>query len=180
MSGDKNGRPYLISMNPDACLFEALIVPHRSLSPRALWALVGAIAALCGLTAGMAIWQGAWPVGGFAVLELTLVALLIRINVRAARAAELVLLTSEGLRIVRTDPNGGRSEMELPPHWLRVRLLERPGQVPLLTVTARGVSEEVGRCLGEGEKRELAAALDAALHRLRNPRFDNPQLRTEA
>jgi hypothetical protein len=41
---------------------------------------------------------------------------------------------------------------------------------------ARDFSEEVGRCLGEAEKRDLAAALDAALHRWRNPRFDNPQL----
>jgi hypothetical protein len=34
----------------------------------------------------------------------------------------------------------------------------------------------VGSCLGAAEKRELAAALEDALHRWRNPRFDNPQL----
>jgi uncharacterized membrane protein len=65
----------------------------------------------------------------------------------------------------------------LPPTWLNVRLTERAGRVPLLTLDARDFSEEVGRCLGEAEKRDLAAALDAALHRWRNPRFDNPQLR---
>jgi uncharacterized membrane protein len=177
VSGGKDGRPHLISVTQDACQFEAVIVPHRSLSPRALWALAGVIAALCCATTGMAVWNGAWPVGAFAALEFVLAALLFRLNVRAAREAELVLLTESGLRIVRTDARGARREVELPPHWLRVRLAERPGQVPLLTLAARGVSEEVGSCLGEGEKRELAAALDAALHRWRNPRFDNPQLR---
>jgi uncharacterized membrane protein len=176
VSGGKDGGPHLSSVKRDACLFEAVIVPHRSLSAGALWALVAVIAASCAFTAGMAIWRGAWPVGGFAALELALAALLIRLNVRAARAAELVLLTESGLRIVRTDAKGGRRELELPAHWLRVRLVERPGQVPLLTLAARGVSEEVGGCLGDAEKRELAAALDAALHRWRHPRFDNPQL----
>ena len=33
------------------------------------------------------------------------------------------------------------------------------------------------RALGEAEKRDLAACLTRALHRARNPVFDNPQLR---
>jgi hypothetical protein len=36
---------------------------------------------------------------------------------------------------------------------------------------------EIGQLLGEDDKRDLAAALDAALTRYRNPVFDNPQLR---
>ena len=36
---------------------------------------------------------------------------------------------------------------------------------------------EVGAELGEAEKRDLAEALNLALHRHRNPVFDNPQLR---
>jgi uncharacterized membrane protein len=172
----RTGDPHLISVNQDACQFEAVIVPHRSLSPRALGLLTAAVALLCCVTSGMAVWNGAWPVGGFAALELLLAALLFRLNARAAREAELVLLTDSGLRIVRTDARGARREKVLPPSWLRVRLDERPGQVPVLTLAARGVAEEVGSCLGAAEKRELAAALEDALHRWRNPRFDNPQL----
>jgi uncharacterized membrane protein len=171
--------PHLMSMDQDACLFEAVIVPHRSLSPRALAVLLGVIGVLACATAAAAVSQGAWPVGGFTIIELGLAALLFRLNARAARQAELVLLSESALRIIRTHANGGRSEMALSPHWLRVRLTDRPGRVPLLTLAARGVDEEVGRCLGEAEKRELAAALDAALNRWRNPRFDNPQLRDE-
>lgn len=166
-------------MDQEACLFEAVIVPHRSLSPRALAALPCAIGVLACATAAAAVWHGAWPVGGFAFIELGLAAVLFRMNARAAREAELVLLSESTLRIIRTDANGSRRELVLSPQWLRVRLTDRPGRVSLLTLTARGVNEEVARCLGEAEKRELAAALDAALHRWRNPRFDNPQLRAE-
>jgi uncharacterized membrane protein len=180
VSGGKHGRPHLISVSQDACQFEAVIMPHRSLSPRALWVLTGVIAILCCVTTAMAAWKGAWPVAGFATIELLLAAFLMRLNVRAAREAELVLLTESGLRIVRTDARGARYEVAVPAQWLRVRLVERPGQVPQLTLAARGVSEEIARCLGEGEKRHLAAALDVALDRWRNPRFDNPQLRDEA
>ena len=43
--------------------------------------------------------------------------------------------------------------------------------------TDRGLRiEEVARALGEDEKRSLASALHSALHKLRNPHFDNPQL----
>jgi uncharacterized membrane protein len=54
---------------------------------------------------------------------------------------------------------------------------EAPGRVPRLVLTARNVREEIGAALGETEKRDLAAALGAALHRRRNPTFENSQLR---
>jgi hypothetical protein len=49
--------------------------------------------------------------------------------------------------------------------------------VPRLMLTRYGISEEIARALGEVEKRDLAASLKRALHRARNPVFDNPQLR---
>jgi hypothetical protein len=51
--------------------------------------------------------------------------------------------------------------------------------VPGLWLGTRGEREEVGNCLGEAAKRDLAQALQEALYRLRNPRFDNPQLADE-
>jgi hypothetical protein len=49
--------------------------------------------------------------------------------------------------------------------------------VPKLVLTRHGVNEEIGAALGEAEKRDLAGCLRGALHRARNPVFDNPQLR---
>jgi hypothetical protein len=37
--------------------------------------------------------------------------------------------------------------------------------------------EEIGDVLGEEEKRDLFGALRDAVLRVRNPRFDNPQLK---
>ncbi len=157
-------------------LFEALIVPHRSLSRRGLNLLVGAIGALCAVNATVFVALGAWPVGGFTGVELLLAAFLLRLNAQGARASELLVLTPEALRITRTDPRGQREERSLPPGWLSVRLEERPGRVPALIATVGGRHEELGRSLGEVEKRDLAAALAAALHGWRNPCFENPQL----
>ena len=161
----------------DGLLFEALIVPHRSLSPRGLALLLGFIALLCALTA-LRFWLiGAWPVIGFSVVEIGIASVMIALNARRARASELIMLSHASLRIVRTDARGQRREQSLSPGWLNVVMEEAPGRVPRLVLAARHVREEVGASLGEGEKRDLAAALTDALYRLRNPRFENPQLR---
>jgi uncharacterized membrane protein len=162
-----------------ALLFEATIVPHRSLSPRGLAILLGVITALCGLTA-LRFWMiGAWPVVGFSVLEVGLALFLIQLNARGARATELVLLSEDDLRIVRIDARGRRQELCLSSAWLNVVVEEAPGKVPKLVLAARNVREEIAAVLGEAEKRDLAAALAAALHRRRNPTFDNSHLREQ-
>jgi uncharacterized membrane protein len=120
---------------------------------------------------------GAWPVMPFSVVEVGLVLLMLRLNTREARASELILLSETELRIVRTESSGRRTVRVLPSGWLSVLLSERDGRVPRLMLRRHGVSEEIGRALGEAEKRDLAASLDRALHRARNPVFDNPQLR---
>lgn len=160
-----------------ALLFEAVIVPHRSLSPRGLAILLGVIATLCGLTA-LRFWLiGAWPVIGFSVVEVGLALWLIRSNARRARASETVLLSENALEIVRIDARGQRQERWLSPAWLKVVVEEAPGRVPRLVLTARNVREEIGAALGEAEKRDLALALGTALYRTRNPTLENSQLR---
>ena len=161
----------------DQSTFEAVIVPHRSLSPRGLQVLVGAICLLsAGLSAGLTL-VGAWPVVAAFGLEVGLAVMLLRRHALDARACEMLLLSDAGLRVVRTDARGRRSEQSLEPAWLSVSLEERPGRVPALWLSNRGRRLEVGAALGEDEKRDLAGALRAALHRWRNPVFDNPQLR---
>jgi len=159
--------------------FEAVIIPHRSLTRAGLRWLVGFICLLSTMIS-LGLWYiGAWPVIGFNGAEIALALVLLRRNARAARASEMLLLSDEGLRVVRTDMAGRRVERRLQSAWLRAELQERAGRVPALWLSDRGGRMEVGAELGEAEKRDLAAALAAALHRHRNPRFDNPQLRAE-
>jgi uncharacterized membrane protein len=162
----------------EATLFEATIVPHRSLSPRGLAVLV-AVIALLGVVLGLRFWlMGAWPVACFGVVELALAITLVRLNARSARASELVMVSETTVRIVRTDWRGRRWERALPVGWLNAVLEEQPGRVPRLMLVAYGVREEIAGALGEAEKRDLMETLCEALYRLRSPQFDNPQLRS--
>jgi uncharacterized membrane protein len=164
-------------MEGEATLFEAVIVPHRSLAPRGLTILMVVIG-LLGTLIIMRFWLiGAWPVMGFGVVEIGLAVFLLRLNAARARASELILLSERSLRIVRTDRHGRREERVLPVGWLNVVMSEPAGQVPRLLLVAHGVREEIATTLGETEKRDLWAALREALRQLRSPRFDNPQLR---
>ena len=162
---------------PAPVAFEAVIIPHRSLGPAGFRVLVGFILMVsAGISAGL--WLiGAWPAVCFDVAEISLAVVLLRRNARATRACEMLLLSEDGLRIVRTDHAGRRSERTLQPAWLRVSLEEREGRAPALWLASRSMRMQVGTELGEAEKRDLAAALRLALHRHRNPVFDNPQLR---
>lgn len=160
-----------------AATFEAVIMPHRSLSRAGLRWLVGVICLLSTLIS-LGLWFiGAWPAVGFNGAEIALAIVLLRRNARASRASEMLFLSDEGLRIVRTDMGGRRVERRLQAAWLRAGLEERPGRAPALWLSDRNGRMEVGAELGEDEKRDLAAALASALHRHRNPTFDNPQLR---
>ena len=161
---------------PQDAAFEAVIIPHRSLTRAGLRWLVGFICLLSTLVSLGLFYLGAWPVIAFNGAEIALAVVLLRRNARASRASEMLLLSEEGLRVVRTDMAGRRVERRLQPAWLRAELEERAGRVPALWLSGRGSRMEVGAELGEAEKRDLAAALAAALHRHRNPRFNNPQL----
>jgi uncharacterized membrane protein len=160
----------------EATLFEAVIVPHRSLSARGYRVLIGLICLLCAMTAFRFWVIGAWPVIAFSVAEVGFAVLLLSLNARRPRASELILLSDQALRVVRTSAAGRREERVLSPAWLHVVLEEKPGRVPSLLLVARGVREEIGTALGEAERRDLARALREALHLARNPRFDNLQL----
>ncbi|MCO6415338.1 DUF2244 domain-containing protein [Siccirubricoccus sp. KC 17139] len=167
-----------MSSRADTVLFEAICTPARSLGQRGMLALCLALGLASAVTGGLFLWLGAWPVLGFSGGEAMLVLGLLALHRRwAARTAEVLVLTEGALTIRRTDARGRREELVLDPYWTRLRLEERPGRVSLLVLRRRGEAVEIGRLLGEDQKRDLAAALDAALRRWREPVFDNPQLR---
>jgi uncharacterized membrane protein len=164
-------------MPSEELLFEAVVVPHRSLSRRGLTILIAAICGSSMIITTVFFVLGAWPVAGFSGAEITLAVLLLRMNARGARRSELILLTPVLIRVIRTDEQGRRLERRLDTAWLNVVLQERLARVPALLLSARTDQEEVARDMGETEKRMLADGLAAALYRWRHPRFDNPQLR---
>ena len=157
-------------------IFEAVVTPHRSLSRKGVIVLVAVMLSGSLVITSFMFELGAWPVIGFNGADIALACFLLWLNVRAARARELVVLTDTTLKITRTDIHGKKSAISLQPYWLKIVLEERNGTVPKLLLTANGRKVEIARQLGETPKRDLAAALTRALHQWRNPVFDNPQL----
>lgn len=142
-----------------------------------MFVVLGLMTAASLLMTGMMVHFGALPVIGFYGADLILAVTLYVVNMRAARASEVIVLTGERLTITRTTPRGRRSEISMGTAWLRVQLEEKTGSVPTLAIVNRETRQVVGSALGEAERRDLAAALKAAFARQRSPRFDNPQTR---
>ena len=156
-------------------VFEALIVPHRSLSRRGGAVLISALAIIsAGMMLRLWLW-GAWPAAIFSLVDVPLLLVLLAINQRRARASELIMLADHQLIVIKTDPSGRRQQISLSTAWLRVDL-ESPDAVPHVVLTSRGKAFEVGSFLHDLDKRSLFDGLRDALERARNPRFDNPQL----
>jgi len=167
-----------MSAGGDTILFEAVTTPSRSFSGRGMRWLCLLLLPAAAVPAVIFALLGAWPVLPFIGLEVALVLWLVALHRRwTAAQVEEVVLTGAGLRVRATDGRGGSEEVVLEPYWARVRLEERPGAAPSLTLSARGRRVEVGRFLPPEQKAQLAQALADALRRYRDPVFDNPQLR---
>jgi len=161
----------------ETLMFEAVVKPHRSLSRKGVALAIGFMLSGSIVVTSLMFLLGAWPVIGFNGADICLAVFLLWLNIRAARAREPITLTQDALRIERTDIHGRTDHLSIATYWLNVVLQERAGTVPKLILAARGQQTEVARQLGDIEKRDLAAALTRALHRWRNPQFDNAQLR---
>jgi uncharacterized membrane protein len=159
-------------------LFDATTTPPAGLSARGLRLVAAVVLIGSGLIGTLFAVLGAWPVLGFVGVEAALVLGLLGLHRRwSGRVMERLTLAEGGLTIRRTDWRGRGEEIRLDPYWSTLLLEERPGRVSALLLRHRRTTVEIGRSLGEDQKRDLADALAGALRRYRSPVFDNPQLR---
>lgn len=148
-------------------LFDAVLYPHRSLSPRGFWILMALVSAVS-FAAGIAFFLvGAWPVFGFFGLDVLLIFLAFRLSYRAARMMERVKLSADSLQIERVSPYGQVRRWSFQPYWVRVGLEDPPQAGSVVTIASHGRSVGVGSFLVPGEKAEFASALRAALQSAR-------------
>jgi uncharacterized membrane protein len=157
------------SGNNGTLYFEAELHPHRSLSRKALLLVLGGMFLGSLYVTTLMYFLGAWPVIGFNGADILLAALLFWLNTRAARAKEIVRLYDAVFEVTQISPGGKEQVTRMSPDWARVALEERPGSVPRLLLLARNAGVEIGRQLGEAQKRDLAAAVERALVRRRTP-----------
>ncbi|MEC9368675.1 MAG: DUF2244 domain-containing protein [Pseudomonadota bacterium] len=150
--------------------FSALLVPHRSLSPRGFVILMAAIG-LVSFAAGTAfLLLGAWPVLGFFGLDVLLIWWAFRVNYRAARLYETVDLTAQSLTVTRVQPSGRRQAWKFNPYWVRLEILREPGRACELALSSHGRKLLFGRFLSDPEKLDFAGALTRALGENRSAR----------
>ena len=144
-------------------LFDAVLRPHRSLSPAGFAVLMGAVAAV-GFGTGVAfLMAGAWPVFGFCGLEVLLIYVCFRLNYRSAGLFERVRLTGAALTVERRDWRGRARLWTFQPYWLRVAMDDPPRHDSRLTLSSHGRSLVIGSFLAPEERAELARALRHAL-----------------
>jgi uncharacterized membrane protein len=150
-------------------LFDAVLHPHRSLSPRGFGILMGCVGAVTLGLGGAFYLIGAWPIFGLLGLDLLLLWIAFRINYRAARMYERVRLTEAELTVQRVDHRGRASAWRFQPYWLRVSMDEPPEHDSQVLLSSHGRRLVVGSFLSPEERADFARALGAALARARGP-----------
>lgn len=153
----------------DHIYLDASLHPHRSLGPVGFAIVMGSIA-VGGFAVGLSFFlAGAWPVAGFAGLEILLLYIAFKLNYRSGRVSEHLRLTDDGLEVVRIAPNGRRSRILLEPGWLQVKMDDPPQHNSQLVVSTQGKGLILGSFLTPGERLEVAKELQAAIDRYRSP-----------
>jgi len=151
--------------------FDAVLVPHRSLSPAGFWLLMALISAASFVSGMYFVLRGAWPVFGYFGLDVLLVYVAFKASYRSARLYETIKLTEAALVVERVGPSGKLARWSFQPYWLRVEIDEPPQHGSQLRLTSHGRSLTVGAFLPAAERYEIAQALRAALSRHRNARW---------
>ena len=146
-------------------LFDAVLYPHRSATPRAgvIFLIIASMLFLMGGIFFLTL--GAWPVFGFFGLDILLLAGAFWLNHRHARLRETVRLTASLLRVERIHPSGRRAGWDFQPSWTRVEMADPPRHGSPLALMSKGRRLVIGRFLNSRERLDFALALRRALAR---------------
>jgi uncharacterized membrane protein len=150
-------------------LFDAVLTPSRSLSPRAARRVLMGVFAATAAAGLVFLSHGWWPIAGYFGLDALLLAWAFRACRRAGRLVERLRLTADALVVARVRPDGAAMQWSFQPTWLRVEMDDPPTEASQLTLASHGRRLGIGRFLTPGERLEVARALRTALHRARQP-----------
>jgi uncharacterized membrane protein len=145
-------------------VFAAVIEPHRSLGPRGFSALMR-LSCLAVATASIPfVALGLWPVAGLLGLELLALYVALRVNFRAARSFEEVVLTRIDLQLRRVSHRGEGREWRFNPLWTRLdRQDDDEYGLQRLSLISRGERVVIAAALSPPERESFAKALGQAL-----------------
>lgn len=146
-------------------VWQATLTPHRSLNRQGFFVLMGLVILVNLIVAGMFVALGAWPIAGFAGLDVALVWWAFRVNFADARRLERISITEHELVLDRLSEKHPPQQQRFVRRWVRVELeedRERELIGSLLLVSGR-TRVAVGEFLAPEERKTLAGALKSAL-----------------
>lgn len=150
--------------NPDTPLFSAVMTPNRSLGRRGFTILMVTVTGLSFIAGLVFAIAGAWPVTGLFALDVLLIYWAFRINYRAGRAYEEVVVTPTELLFRKVSPHGAVTEWRCNPLWVRLdRDIHQEFGVQSLHLVSRGERRSIASFLAPEEKESFGQALQAAL-----------------
>jgi uncharacterized membrane protein len=170
--GESRNRRILIEMTPrwertqspppleGKLYLDTTLRPHRSLSLAAFRLMLMLVIFVNLIVGAFFLVRGAFPVTGFLGLDVLALWLAFRINYRAAKAEERIVLTPLQMQVERRSPSGATSYFVLNPVWAKARE-ESVG----VSIWSGGRALRVGAFLSPDERAELARQLDLALYR---------------
>ena len=141
-------------------VLDTVLRPHRSLSADAFKYMLIAMVVV-NLAVAVTFWaHGAYPVAGFAGLDVLALWIAFRVNNRAARAEERVRIDVEQIHVERRNANGSVV------HWVVSPLWARAANDSLgVWIRTGGAALRVGSFLSPVEKAQFFEVLDDALWR---------------
>jgi uncharacterized membrane protein len=148
----------------DQTVFDAKLVPYRSLSARGLSIILACVGVFSFLVSLPFFFMGAWPVAGFLGLDVFLLYIAFRASSRSARAYEHVVLTHFDMVLRKVSAKGREQTWHFTPVWTRIKLEEHEEfgvQRVLLVQKRREV--EIASFLGAEEKAQFATSFKSAL-----------------
>ncbi len=154
--------------SPPRIFFDAVLTPHRSLSPAGFWVVMALVSGVSFVSGMFFVLKGAWPVTGYFGLDVLLIYFAFRANYRSARLYETIKLTADALVVERVRPSGRRQRWKFQPYWLRVEMDDPPAHDSQLTLTSHGRCLAIGAFLTPDERLDLAKSLKEALRRCRH------------
>lgn len=146
-------------------VWQATLTPHRSLTKQGFVVVMGLVLAVNLVVAGMFVALGAWPIAGFAGLDVLLVWWAFRANFADARQLERISVTDHELVVDRLRENRPPEQQRFVRRWVRVELEEDRdreliGRLLLVSGPNRVI---IGDFLAPEERKTLASALKSAL-----------------
>lgn len=159
----ETGRPDA-AFEADRPIFEALLVPYRSLGRRGFNTLMLFFGVVSVASGSIFVANGAWPICGFFGLDVFLLWLAFRASYRSARAREEVSVSRTDLSIRKISPKGQVDETHHNPFWARFRV-DRHEEFGILRmrVEERGRATEFGSFLNTDDRESFAEAFNRAL-----------------